>query len=131
VLKKICKDYNIRQGQKKEVYVNNIMARVELVHCNNSPIQQLVQLLKSAWIPSNAPAHQWYRELFNIIDITDRHYKSVDHHHRIENWRVKFAYIILKYATINPWSTFAATRSLTYLEYRTNLATQLFNYATK
>lgn len=130
-LKNLCCLYNIKHGKVKGDYVENIFLRSQAHHNTNSPVKKLVHLLQSAWLPQMAPAHNVYRAEFNTVDLADRRYKSVDHSHRIEDWKVKFTFILLRYATINGFSTFAATNAVKYSEYRPKLAEQLFAHGCK
>jgi hypothetical protein len=120
-LKEVCHLHNKKPTVRKDGVINNIYQTAQVIHSTANPLKPLVWQLKSAWLPKKAPTHEVYKSFFNLIELTDCHFKSVDHHHCIEDWRVKFSQIILYFATLNVWSTFAANHLITYLTFHQDL----------
>jgi hypothetical protein len=61
-LRKICQQYNILQGKKKQQYVDNILKSVATVHSQSVALYQLKKLIDTQYIPDPAPIHNEYRD---------------------------------------------------------------------
>jgi hypothetical protein len=102
-LRGICQAYKIKQGKKKEQYVQNIFLRSETLHMRAGQVESLLQAVKSEFLPDPAPLHDFYRDYFNLVDLADRRWYSVEEHHKHHRWQSKMILSILRIATANTW----------------------------
>lgn len=102
-LRAICKKYNIKQGKKKEQFANNIVKRSETVHQHQTVIDQICEEIEENSLIDPAPAHDFYRDWFNLVDLADRRWYEVEDHHAHQSWKTKMILAILHFATMNAW----------------------------
>ncbi len=86
-LKTICKKFNICQGnfiekfnilgKKKIQFVQNIWIRVNSLYEARSAVDAIKKHVESTRFADPALLHKFYREWFNLIDLTDRQWYSV------------------------------------------------------
>jgi hypothetical protein len=48
--------------------------------------------------------HDFYRSWFNLVDLADRKWYSVENHHQQQNWKAKMIHAILRFAVLNAWA---------------------------
>ena len=126
-LKQTCEKYNIKKGKKKAEYVENILKRVRSVHVERTSSQNSEEQLKNSIISSESIIHNFYRSHFNLIDLLDRRWNSVEEHHAHRSWKTKFLIIILRYGVINFWTYNFIQSGEKFLNFRSRLATSLVN----
>ena len=55
------------------------------------------------FVADPAPLHDFYREYFNLVDLADGHWYSVEEHHSHRRWECKMLLAILRSAVANTW----------------------------
>ena len=50
-----------------------------------------------------APAHVFYKDWFNLVDLVDRRWYSVEEHHQHQSWKTKMIIAMMRFAVINAW----------------------------
>jgi hypothetical protein len=127
-LKGICKKYNIKYGKKKADYVTNIVTRSNTVHQDRSEVEKLVSSILATSLLDPAPAHIFYRENFNPIDLADGYWYACEEKHAKRNWKTKMLLAMLRFAVMNAWV--ASTRNVWYqwLPWRGMVAKQLMTF---
>lgn len=124
-LKKICKTYNIRQGKKKEDFVNKIAKRSATFHEHAQLIDILLQSIKMDYLTDPAPLHDFYKEHFNLVDLADRRWYSVEEHHQHHKWQSKVILSMLRTAVMNSWVFATKLEYHVWLSWREQLFQQL------
>lgn len=124
-LQKICEKYKIRRGRKKDEYVYNIMKRVYSVHQQLSQAQMLQDFLDKRWHRDPAKLHDFYSLHFNVIDLVNRRWHSVEEHHGHHHWQTKLLLAVLRYVVFNSWVLATKATGVKWKEWRLNLARDL------
>lgn len=124
-LRGICKKYNIKQGKRKAEYIQHIVCRSATVHQQLSDVQQLCSSLSSSSLTDPAPPHDFCGDWFNLVDLADRKWYSVEDHHAHQEWKCKLILAILRFATINAWVQEASLNFAEWKSWRDTLASQL------
>lgn len=97
------KRINIRTGRTKVDTIQNILRRSNSLHQNADEVEKLIKSVETHWNSNSSPVHEFYREWFNLVDLSDRRWYSVEEHHSIHHWETKMLFAILRNATINSW----------------------------
>jgi hypothetical protein len=121
-LKEICRKYNIKQGKNKATMIHNIVTRSNTIHTQAHDIESLEKAIASQWLSDPAPLHNFYRSWFNLIDLVDKKWYSVEQHHQIQNWKSKIIQSILRLAVMNAWVFFTQSQFTKWKEFRLILA---------
>ena len=100
-LKLICRKWGIRSAARKESTINNILARVAIVHKSFSVVERTTNILKSNWFSGPGPFHLFYKEHFKWVDQANRSWYAVEEHHHHQDWRSKYFLILLRFALQN------------------------------
>lgn len=124
-LRGICKTYNIRQGKKKEGFVNNIATRSETFHQHVHQVDRLQQSLKTDFLADPAPLHDFYKDHFNLVDLADRRWYSVEECHQHHKWQTKVIISMLRTAVMNSWVYASKIKYAMWLSWREQLFQQL------
>lgn len=140
-LKKICGKYNIRHGKKffnfiysiiigkkKIEYVANILARVNSIHGSIAEIDGILKSIECQEYTDPAPAHNIYREQFNLVDLLDGYWYSVWEHHGNHHWKSKMLYSIMCYFTVNVWVISIPENFFYFKDFRAKLAKDLVQF---
>jgi len=122
-LREICKLYNIKTGRKKTDTIQNILKRSNSLNTNVSQLENLLKYTENTWKTDSPPIQDFYRECFNLVDLSDKRWYSVEEHHPYQHWETKMLFVILRNATINSWvhsisGEFLKFRSWRELAYR-------------
>ena len=120
-LREICRTYNIKQGKKKEDFVQTISARSATVHTQRSAVEKVLEDIRQPPTPDPSPFHDLYRESFNLVDLLDRRWYSVEEHHGHQSWKGKMILAILRFAMINTWTYCVNFEFENWLEWRENV----------
>jgi len=126
-LRQICKKYGIKQGKKKANFVEIIAQRSATVHQHASKVERLQSTLKTRNLPDPAPLHNFYREYFNLVDLADRRWYTVEEHHKHQRWQTKMALAILRDATMNAWVYAINLEYADWLSWRETLSLELMS----
>ena len=112
-----CQQYNIKhgkfniyyfdicQGKRKVDYVESISKHVKTIHSNQSALKQLMIDIDKTYNDDPAPLHTFYREWFNLVDITNKYWYKVWERHANQKWKSEFLFTIMKYFIINTCET--------------------------
>jgi hypothetical protein len=130
-LKEICRKYNIKQGKNKASLIDNIVARSTTLHQNINELTVLKQKICSTWLPDPPPLHDFYRSWFNLVDLADRKWYSVENHHQQQNWKAKMIHAILRFAVLNAWVYSTTSNFMKWKEWRKQAAMGFMNYHTQ
>eukprot|EP01105_Mastigella_eilhardi_P026312 TRINITY_DN7520_c0_g1_i2.p1 TRINITY_DN7520_c0_g1~~TRINITY_DN7520_c0_g1_i2.p1 ORF type:complete len:153 (-),score=33.93 TRINITY_DN7520_c0_g1_i2:25-426(-) len=128
-LKAICRKFNIHQGKKKATFVENVLQRVRVQHRGAAQLAETVRLLRDFYLVEPAPLHDFYKDYFNLVDLVDRRWNAVEHHHAIFNWKTKMTLILLRLGVYNAWAMMSAATGIEWLQFRETLAAQLVAFA--
>lgn len=126
-LKTLCKTYNIRQGKKKVQFVENIFQRSEIIHKHSSALDKLHNSVQSDYLNDPAEIHDLYKEYFNLVDLADRRWYSVEEHHRHQKWQCKMVLSMLRTAVANCWVYASKMEYAEWLDWRVNLYKELMS----
>lgn len=124
-LKGICKKYNIKMGKAKASYVANIMKCSETLHGDMSKVLALQRSFQNTSLADPAPIHEFYRDNFNLVDLADRHWYSVEDRHHHHQWKTKMILAILCDAIMNLWVYASKMEYHSWLPWRITLAKTL------
>lgn len=124
-LRGICQKYNIKQGAKKANYISNILQRSQTVHQHLDEVEAIQKAILEPAIPDPSPAHISYREWFNLVDLVDRMWYSVEETHQHHSWRQKMILAILRFAAINSWTYSSNLEYASWKDWRFTLAKEL------
>ena len=103
-LKNVYQRWNIRQGNHKDQDISNIVSRSTAIHQQYNHLESLKKSIETQWNPIPAPPHFFYHSHFNLIDLLDRKWNSVEeHHHQNHHWKYKMMLAILRFALLNVW----------------------------
>ena len=80
-LKALCKKWGVSIGATKRVIIDNILARVATLYGDNSDFEKKKRELRSSSLPNPSPLHKGYANFFNLIELADRTFYSVDENH--------------------------------------------------
>jgi hypothetical protein len=100
-LKQICSRWNLRAAALKQSLIDNILSQVNLVHAAFSEEQRMRKALTDIKFTGDGPLHIAYKANFNLVDLMDRHWNSVEEHHHHNNWKTKYTLYILRFAVFN------------------------------
>lgn len=129
----ICNKYNIKVGGKRNKvdYVKAIYSRSKLVIAGSYDLPRLQRLLETAYLDDPAPLHLMYRAFFNFIDKADRRWNSMEDHHGVNDWRIKYAKIILRFATINAWALKNSRHPILWRKWRKDIVVEILKHHVK
>jgi hypothetical protein len=130
-LKDICKKWHIKQHGNKAEIIENIVQRSNTIHQQFSVLDQLKRSIKSDWFRENAVLHEFYRSHFNLIDLVNKRWGSVEEHHHHQQWKTKMILTILQFAVINLWTYGTKIKWEEWLQFRENAALAFVNYRPK
>ena len=125
-LTEVCKTYNIRKGSKKAEYVSNIRVRVQHLREHIDVQATLERNLQSCSFSTDPPVNDFYRNFFNLVDLSDRRWYSVEEHHPIHQWKTKMLFAILRNAMLNVWTRAYLDCYSCWIDFREFLALRLF-----
>ena len=128
-LREICHNYYIKQGKKKDKYIENILNRVNTIHTNSTELIKLELDIKSKWKKDPSVIHDFYREWFNIIDIADGYWYSVEDNHHTQSWGCKMIHAILRHIMLISWAYHSLSKYESWIDYRTNVGRELTKYS--
>ncbi len=74
----------------------------------NRAVESIKNYLKTNQFADSAPLYNFYKEWFNLVDLTDRLWYAVEENHGNWRWRSKLFFEIMKYFIISVWSRFVA-----------------------
>lgn len=118
-------------GKKKADYVANIFARSQVLHVHQHALDALQQHIKSEYLEKPGPIHVLYKEYFNLVDLVDRRWNSVEEHHPNHKWKSKMLFTIIRFAIMNAWVHAVKHKLVKWLQWRTILARALLEYKSK
>lgn len=125
-LKDICRAHNIRPvANRKSDYIDSILERVAVVHRHFSEVEKTCHLLRTHWIKGNGPLHDFYGEHFNLVDLVDRAWNSVEEHHHYRDWKCKYLRFLLRFAVYNAMVHSQQNRGQTWLQFREAVVHQI------
>jgi hypothetical protein len=124
-LRDICRRYNIKQGGKKDQFVDNIFQRSETLHQHSGEVERLQHYIKTKFLPDGAPLHDFYKEYFNLVDLADRRWYSVEEHHSHQKWKCKMLLAMLCTAAANSWVYVTKLEYQKWLPWRRELSEKL------
>jgi len=127
-LRQLCQTYNIRQGKKKVDYVTNVAARIKTVHCKKNELATVVSQLRNVILPDSAPLHTFYRDWFNLVDLTDGYWYAVEEHHKNNSWRSKMLFGIMRHFIFNVWVFSSTLEYKPWIKWCSDLAEVLMNF---
>jgi len=127
-LKEICTKYNISHGKNKAALVNNILMRSNTMNEKEEEYISLQKEIKNTWLLNPAPLHDFYCSQFNLIDLIDKRWNSVEEHHPNHAWKSKMITTILRFAVINCWTYSTKYKFTKWKAWRKELAKELMNY---
>lgn len=126
-LKKVCEHHNIRKGKVKNDYIENILLRVNTEHNNVDIASFVAKELSTLHFSSRSPIHTLYRDHFNLVDLNDKRWYSVEETHGIQHWQTKLVLGILRNSMINIWTKYNSENPTNWKEFRKTLALELFS----
>lgn len=124
-LRNICKTHNIKQGGRKAQFVENIFQRSETLHKRSGDVEKLQDYIHTKFLPDEAPIHDFYKEYFNLVDLADCRWYSVEEHHAHQKWECKMALAMLHTAAANSWVYVTKLEHQKWLPWRTELSKKL------
>lgn len=124
-MRDICKHYNIKQGGLKEQFVENIFQRSETLHKHSGDVARLQHYIQKKFLLDSAPIHDFYKEYFNLVDLADRRWYSVEEHHAHQKWERKMLLAMLRTATANAWVYVTKLEYQKWLPWRESLSEKL------
>lgn len=124
-LREICKLYNIKQGKRKEGFVDNIFQRSESVHHHSHQVDAIYRSISSNFIKDPAPLHNFYKEWFNLVDLADKRWYSVEETHAHQRWETKMIIAILRLAVLDCWVYVTKSRYQKWKSWRISLLKEL------
>lgn len=127
-LKKICKEYNIRYGKKKDQLVQNIYNRSATMHQDVTAVERMMTSIQTTSLADPAPLHNCYKQWFNLVDLVDRRWYAVEEHHGRHQWKTKMLLALLRMAVYNSWVYWNTFYPRDWLYYRQQLAQRLMKY---
>jgi hypothetical protein len=98
---------------------------VSSIYENRGAVESIKNYLKTNQFADPAPLHNFYKEWFNLVDLTDRLWYAVEENHGNWRWRSKLFFGIMKYFIISVWSRFVAYEWKEWIDFRFDLADQL------
>lgn len=126
-LKQICDSYNIRKGKRKADYVENILLRVSTEYRNTDIASFVAKELETFYFSVTPPVHTLYRDHFNLVDLHDKRWYSVEETHPIHRWQTKHVLGILRNSMGNIWVKHFLEDPVEWLDFRKDLALELFS----
>ena len=124
-LRTICKTYNIRQVKKKAQFVENIFQRSEYLYKHSSALDKLQNYIQKQYLNDPAEIHDLYKDYFNLVDLADRHWYSVEEHHRHQKWQCKMVLAMLHTAVANSWVYASKVKYAEWMDWRVKLYKEL------
>jgi hypothetical protein len=112
-------------GKRKVDYIESINKRIKTVHGNQSALIQLMTEIDHSYNDDPAPLHQFYREWFNLVDITNTYWYKVWDRHANQKWKSKLLFAIMKYFIINVWTWTSTVNYKSWKKFRASLALEL------
>lgn len=125
-LREICKKYGIKTGRRKADTIANILKRSNLVNRELSAVEKMVKNFQTAKTDSEAPLNEFYRRWFNLVDLADRRWYSVEEHHKNNNWESKMLYAMLRYGAMNCWVKASSVHYRKYKAFREEIIKGIF-----
>ena len=92
---------------------------------NPNKIREVKEQLAHVSNSSLCPITSCYKEHFNMVDLFDRSWYSIDDHHRVQNWRKKLLFNLMRVGTINAWTLSLTTEFSTLENWREKLIESL------
>ena len=127
-LKMICKKYNIKQGKKKEIIIENIYQRSKIFNKEYSKLENMTNMIENGSFVDPEPLHNLYRDWFNLVDLANKRWYSVEEHHARQSWKSKMVLALLRIATMNAWVYSMTKIPQTWLDWRESLFIQLMQF---
>jgi hypothetical protein len=127
-MRNICHKWNIKQGKKKQQYIDNIVKRSETLHRHMSEVEQIQKAILKGSLPDPSPTHNFYRDWFNCVDMSNRRWYSVEECHAHYSWKTKMLLTILRFGIMNLWTSYLSKKFYTFLSFRTELAERMRQY---
>jgi len=113
------------KAKKKADYVDKILRRIEIVHQDQTLLQKVQQYVESCYLQDPAPLHKFYREWFNLVDLTDRYWYDVQEAHQNTRWKSKMLFGIMRMFVINSWTLSVFDTYTPWLDFQNHLAKEL------
>ena len=84
--------------------------------------------MEKNFLPDPAPLHNIYREYFNLVDLADRYWYSVQETHPNICWKSKLLLGNMRFGILNAWVLSVGVNYEEWKEFRANLARVLISY---
>lgn len=126
-LREICRLYAVKTGKKKRDIIDNILQRSTTVNKQLSDVEAMVKKFEANPPSEKAPMNDFYRLWFNLVDLSDRRWYSVEECHKNYKWQSKMLYALLRYGIMNCWVMASGRHYQEFINFRDELITLLFN----
>jgi hypothetical protein len=107
------------------MFIDNILARIEVAHSKKAEVIRVQKNINQQGFSGVTPIHKTYRDYFNLIDLLDKRWYSVQEHHGNYSWKSKMLFAIMRFFTINVWTLSLSEQYCSYKIFRKNLARSL------
>ena len=124
-LKEICKMYKIRRGKRKNDYVEIILHRAKNQNRDFSVQNKVNHYFKNSQQTDQPEIHNFYKNNFNLIDINDKAWYSVEECHPNHHWECKMLISIMRDVMLNCWTLFCQTKYMKFKAFRADLIKDL------
>jgi len=124
-LKAICVKYNIRLGKLKDDYIDRILKRSGVIEKKSDKVELMINQLKNEALPDPAPINMFYHKNFNLVDMANRRWNSVEEHHHNHQWKSKMLFAVLRFALINCWVYQAQYEWKSWKDWRKKVAQEM------
>lgn len=124
-LRDISKQFNIKQGKKKADLIEKILRRVSSVHDNLSGLKEFIRSSEDSIFPDPSPIHTLYGDHFNIVDIADKYWYTVNDGHRNEQWKSHLFLGLVRFQILNCWVMGNSVMPESWTTFRENLAKEM------
>ena len=114
--------------EKKSEFVEIIGNKSEISNKEKGMIEALKDHVDKNWSVDPAPIHNFYREWFNLVDMTDKYWYDVQDHHRNEKWKSRMLFSILRYFIYNVWALSTSEKFTLWKEFRAYLAKEMTQF---
>ena len=101
---------------------------METIYFKNTILNHAKKFISTTWYNAPTTLHSTYFEYFNLVDIGDGYYYSANDNHPNQSWKNKMLQAIMRIGTMNAWSYYIQTEYKPWIDFRTNLTSQLVKY---
>ena len=115
-------------GRNKSGFIENILKHVNSVHHSDASLGLNLNILKDGGFDDPAPAHDFYKQWFNLVDIADKKWYAVADHHPNHLWKAKMLFATMRHFMTNVWNLVTSKNYTKWIDFQDNLAADLVSF---